>query len=110
MGEARTFVSWLGVTQYLTQDAVATTLDWVSQLSTGSEIVLTFVVPSPEAETEKEQHATRGTRFETFFAPEQMAQVIRQAGLPRRCSHQKRLMRCTSKTATMACAPPRVSG
>ena len=81
IAEALTFVSWLGVTQYLTQDAVAATLDWVSQLSTGSEIVFTFVVPSPEAETEKEQHAARGTRFETFFTPEQMTQVIEEAGL-----------------------------
>jgi methyltransferase (TIGR00027 family) len=81
IADAQTFVSWLGVTQYLTRDAVAETLNWVSQLSRGSEIVLTFVVPGPDAEAEKEQHAARGTRFETFFTPDQVADLLTEAGL-----------------------------
>src|SRR5262245_33296487 len=40
-----TFISWLGVTQYLSHAAIAHTLGWVRSLATGSEIVLTYVIP-----------------------------------------------------------------
>ena len=79
--DAPTFVSWLGVTQYLTQEAVTETLRWVSQLAAGSAIVFTFVVPSPEAKAEKERFAAQGTRFETFFTPDQIVDVVATAGL-----------------------------
>jgi methyltransferase (TIGR00027 family) len=81
MADEPALVSWLGVTQYLTQEAIAQTLRWVSHLAPGSEIVLTFVVPGPEADAERELHATRGTRFATFFTPEQMVAVLADAGL-----------------------------
>jgi len=42
---ATTFFSWLGVTQYLTREAIETTLRFVASLPHGSEIVLQFVVP-----------------------------------------------------------------
>jgi methyltransferase (TIGR00027 family) len=64
------FVSWLGVTQYLSEDAIAETLRWAASLAPGSEIVLTFVVPTDEE-----------VGFETFFTPEEIASVVRQAGL-----------------------------
>jgi methyltransferase (TIGR00027 family) len=74
-------VSWLGVMQYLTRDAIAETLGWAGRLAPGSEIVLTYVVPGPGAEAEKGRHAARGTRFETFFAPDEIAAVLEAAGL-----------------------------
>jgi methyltransferase (TIGR00027 family) len=74
-------VSWLGVTQYLTRDAIAETLRWAGRLAPGSEIVLTYVVPGPRAEAEWERHAARGTRFETFFTPDEIAAVLEAAGL-----------------------------
>ena len=40
-----TFVSWLGVTHYLTEEAVFTTLRSVASLAPGSEIVLQYFLP-----------------------------------------------------------------
>jgi methyltransferase (TIGR00027 family) len=77
------FVSWLGVTQYLSEDAIAETLRWAASLAPGSEIVLTFVVPTDEAESWK-QETTRNlgeVGFETFFTPEEIASVVTRAGL-----------------------------
>src|SRR5262249_1214461 len=51
--EAPAFISWLGVTQYLSPGSVNDTLRWAASCAPGSEIVLTFVVPGPEAEEEK---------------------------------------------------------
>ena len=81
VADAPAVVSWLGVTQYLTPDAIAQTLRWVAQLAAGSEIVMTFVVPGPAADAERESHAARGTTFETFFTPEQIVAVVSDAGL-----------------------------
>jgi len=39
------FFSWLGVTQYLTRDAIGTTLRFVLSMPPGSEITFQFVVP-----------------------------------------------------------------
>jgi methyltransferase (TIGR00027 family) len=43
-----TFCSWLGVTMYLTDEAIDETLDVLRRLPAGSEVVLTFNLP-PEA-------------------------------------------------------------
>ena len=43
-----TFCSWLGVTQYLTNDAIAATLTFVLTLPRNSEIVLSFILPQDE--------------------------------------------------------------
>ena len=40
--EAPAFLSWLGVTQYLTEEAIFKTLGEVSSLPTGSEIVFEY--------------------------------------------------------------------
>lgn len=40
-----TFCSWVGVTQYLTIDAIKETLEFVLSLPRGSEIVLSFILP-----------------------------------------------------------------
>jgi len=39
------FVSWLGVSAYLTREAVMNTLAYVASLAPGSEIVFSYVVP-----------------------------------------------------------------
>ncbi len=74
-------VSWLGVTQYLTRPAIAETLNWAASLAAGSEIVLTYVVPGAEAEADKARFAQRGTRFATFFTPDEIESVLLAAGL-----------------------------
>jgi methyltransferase (TIGR00027 family) len=77
------FVSWLGVTQYLTKDAIAETFRWVSTLASGSEIVFTFVLPTEEADTWKRNaaKALEGVRFETFFTPDEITSLVNEAGL-----------------------------
>jgi methyltransferase (TIGR00027 family) len=42
---AATFLSWLGVTQYLTLEAIEQTLGFVLSLPRGSEIAFEFIVP-----------------------------------------------------------------
>jgi methyltransferase (TIGR00027 family) len=42
---AATFLSWLGVTQYLTPEAIGQTLRFVLSLPRGSEIAFEFIVP-----------------------------------------------------------------
>jgi methyltransferase (TIGR00027 family) len=80
-GGAPAEVSWLGVTQYLTRAAIVETLRWVASLATGSEVVLTYVVPGEVAEASKKRWAARATRFETFFTPDEMTAVLEEAGL-----------------------------
>jgi methyltransferase (TIGR00027 family) len=41
----RTFCSWLGVTQYLTREAIGETLEFVLSLPRSSEIVFSFILP-----------------------------------------------------------------
>ena len=43
--EIPTFFSWLGVTQYLTVQAINQTLEYVASLPASSQIVFTFVLP-----------------------------------------------------------------
>ena len=78
--EAPAFISWLGVTQYLSPASVNHTLRWAASCVPGSEIVLTFIVPGPEAEAEKKFLAARNVDFSTFFTPDQMTRGLREAG------------------------------
>jgi methyltransferase (TIGR00027 family) len=45
---AQTLCSWMGVTQYLTRDALEATFRFVLSLPPGSEIVFSFVLPQEE--------------------------------------------------------------
>jgi methyltransferase (TIGR00027 family) len=77
---APAFVSWLGVTQYLTRQAIRETLLWAAALAAGSEIVVAYLVPSPEADAMKARLAQNGTRFATFFEPEEMDALLGEVG------------------------------
>ncbi len=75
------FLCWLGVTQYLTRDAIDATLKWAARLVPGSELVLTFVVPSPEMiEVGKKISAAAGVNFATFFTADEMTALLHNAG------------------------------
>jgi methyltransferase (TIGR00027 family) len=78
--EVPAFISWLGVTPYLSPATISDTLRWAAGCAPGSEIVLTFVVPSREAEAEKALLASMNVNFSTFFTPDQMTGVLREAG------------------------------
>ena len=73
-------VAWLGVTQYLTTQAIYSTLEWAASLATGSHIVLTYIVPGGEASAKRKRFAKLGIAFETFFTPEKIERLLRQAG------------------------------
>jgi methyltransferase (TIGR00027 family) len=79
--QAPAFVAWLGVTQYLTRPAIAETLRWAAALAGGSEILVAYLVPSPEVEAAKPLFAATGTPFETFFASAEMEALLSEAGL-----------------------------
>ena len=51
---ARTFCSWLGVTYYLTDEAIDRTLEIVRRLPRGSEIVFEYAIP-PELLSREQQ-------------------------------------------------------
>jgi methyltransferase (TIGR00027 family) len=77
-GDQRTFFSWLGVTMYLTRDAVMQTLETVATSTpAGSEIVFSYVVAtSPLAD----RAAALGEPWRSFFDPESLAQDLRRMG------------------------------
>ncbi len=83
-----TIVSSTGVTMYLTRDANAATLSQIASLAPGSTLATTFLLPAELLDEEDRaglQAAARGARasgtpFVTFFAPEEMLALARDAG------------------------------
>jgi len=73
---------------YLTQEAVAATLRQVASFATGSTFVMSFMLPIEMAEPELRAAMERaaqgarasGTPFISFFRPEQMLELAREAG------------------------------
>jgi methyltransferase (TIGR00027 family) len=82
------FVTSLGVSMYLTRDAIAAMLRQVAALAPGSTFVLTFLVPGellPPDERAGLEAATRGaqasgTPFVSFFTPDAMVALARECG------------------------------
>lgn len=77
------FVSWLGVTQYLTREAVAETLHWAGARPAGSEIVLTFLESNAQALGLKAAMGKAGVEVLSHFTPEAMTALLREAGFSR---------------------------
>src|SRR5215472_2252930 len=81
-------VSWLGVTQYLTQPAINTVLQVVASLPQPSTLVLTFMVPDADLAGEEldavqqvaRRSAADGEPWRTRYQPEQMRQLLTDAG------------------------------
>jgi methyltransferase (TIGR00027 family) len=82
------FVTSLGVSMYLTRDAIAAMLRQVAALAPGSTFVLTFLVPGellPPDERAGLEAAQRGaqasgTPFVSFFTPEDLVALARECG------------------------------
>jgi methyltransferase (TIGR00027 family) len=81
------FFTWLGVVSYLTQDAIARTLDYMSSIQ-DSEVVFDYMEP-PEAFSEElrqlekaraEQLEKIGERSDTRFEPAGIAAILRSHG------------------------------
>jgi methyltransferase (TIGR00027 family) len=75
------FISWLGVTQYLTRDAIRETLRWASERPAGSEVVLTIVDPGAK---QVEGNSRRGiVEFTSYITLEEMTELLLSLGFSR---------------------------
>jgi methyltransferase (TIGR00027 family) len=83
-------VASTGVSMYLTQEAIAGTLRQLAALPTGSKFVMSFLLPiemmDPEVRLGMERAAegarASGTPFISFFVPNEMLALAREAGFP----------------------------
>lgn len=81
-------VASTGVSMYLTKDAIATTLRHVAELSPGSTLVMSFMLPielmevevRPGLERAAEGVRANGTPFISFFTPTEILTLARDAG------------------------------
>ncbi|HET6459326.1 MAG TPA: SAM-dependent methyltransferase [Syntrophales bacterium] len=82
------FFSWLGVTPYLTGEAVAATLKFIARLKTGSGVVFDYVI-SPSLLNPRQRAAFEnlsklvamaGEPWQTFFDPSTLAADLRAFG------------------------------
>jgi methyltransferase (TIGR00027 family) len=82
------FVSWLGVTMYLTADAIAATAAIVGGLGPGTELVLDYMVPASLRDEAGQSYVDqvapvseqRGEPWRSFFDPGGMSELLRSAG------------------------------
>lgn len=85
---ATTLVSSSGVSMYLTKSATAATLRRLASLAAGSIVVMTFMVPfelvdaadRPGLEGAARGAAAAGTPWLSFYAPEEIVALARDAG------------------------------
>jgi methyltransferase (TIGR00027 family) len=78
------FFSWLGVMMYLTEAAIDATLQAVAAFPAGSEIVLTFALPSDDAPSHFAQcAASLGEPWMSAFTPEVLEANLRDLGFAR---------------------------
>jgi methyltransferase (TIGR00027 family) len=81
-------VSSTGVSMYLTRDAVAATLRQIETMAPGSTLAMTFILPldlldpdeRPQHEAVYRAARAAGTPFLSFFRPEEMVAMARDAG------------------------------
>lgn len=81
-------VASTGVSMYLSKDAVAATLRQVASLAPGSTFAITFLLPlelmsaevQPGFQMAAKGAAASGTPFLSFFTPEEMLALAREAG------------------------------
>jgi methyltransferase (TIGR00027 family) len=83
-----TFFSWLGVTEYLTTEAVMATLRFIASAPVGSGVVFDYMV-SPSLLTPAQQSrldrlsgrvASAGEPWQTYFDPESLTRDLRAMG------------------------------
>jgi methyltransferase (TIGR00027 family) len=80
--------AWLGVTPYLTPEAVTNTLTFVATLPRGTEIVFDYAEPPENRDSEHsrlframaERVAASGEPFKCFFEPETLVRTMKALG------------------------------
>ncbi|MGD0585989.1 MAG: class I SAM-dependent methyltransferase [Oryzomonas sp.] len=83
-----TFISWLGVTAYLTDSAITATLQFVLSLRAGSGVVFDYLIlPSLLSPTERQvfnsladRVALAGEPFKSFFDPSTLKSTLKAMG------------------------------
>lgn len=79
-----TFFSWLGVTMYLTEQAIDSTLQCMAKYPSGSEAVITFRQESSTQSSASSQLVDRvsdaGEPFVSYFTPENFKDKLLKAG------------------------------
>lgn len=81
-------VACTGVSLYLTKDAINATLHQISQLASGSKLAMTFYLPmelldeedKPMQEIAEKGARSAGTPFISFFSPDEILELAREAG------------------------------
>ncbi|HYR12136.1 MAG TPA: class I SAM-dependent methyltransferase [Longimicrobium sp.] len=76
----RTFFSWLGVTMYLTRDAIEATLRTVLSFPKGSGIVFTYAHTASKASRLAQDSASDGEPWVSYFTPEEVEAMLRSLG------------------------------
>jgi methyltransferase (TIGR00027 family) len=85
----RTLFSWLGVTQYLTRDAITATLHLIARCGPGSEIVASYVPPheflddlgAEFSDTVARVAGGRGEPMRSLLAPDDARALFERSGL-----------------------------
>jgi methyltransferase (TIGR00027 family) len=89
--ERPSVVAWLGVTYYLTSEAIGATVDRVARWSVGTRLVFDYCLPEPLWDTFENWNghfqrtaaalvAASGEPLVSFFAPEQIDVLLRARG------------------------------
>ncbi|HUJ30892.1 MAG TPA: class I SAM-dependent methyltransferase [Candidatus Acidoferrum sp.] len=86
--DAITFFSWLGVTPYLTSDAMTATLAFIAAMPAGSGVVFDYAVPRSSLnwlgrlafDRMARRVAAAGEPFQLFFDPQSLATQLRSIG------------------------------
>ena len=81
--EKACFISWLGVTQYLTHEAISDTLRWAGERPRGSELVLTYLESNAQAATLRSRMAQSGIAVLSDFSMWEMTAMVEAAGFSR---------------------------
>ena len=85
---APAMIAWLGVTMYLTAQAVAETLDAVARLAPGTELIADYLLPEGARDEAgalygalvAQASAEQGEPWRSYFTPDQMADLAGRAG------------------------------
>lgn len=83
-----TLVSWLGVSMYLTRGAIRSTLRELATLATGVELIFDYMLPTELRDADGQTYvelvtrhnSERGEPWLSFFAPDEMARMLKDAG------------------------------
>jgi methyltransferase (TIGR00027 family) len=87
-GTKSALVSWLGVSFYLTRDAIAKTLDEIARLAPGTELVMDYALPGGLRDAEGDAYARIAAQvvgenaepYRTHFAPEEINALLKDHG------------------------------